>query len=221
MMGGKRVNNVLLDLDGTLADTAPDLAFALNTVLEERGKAPLPLDAIRPSVSLGGIAMVRLAFQIDEDNREFAALKKRFLEVYRANIARYTVLFDGMHEVLACLDKKRVPWGIVTNKSTCLTLPLMDELRLASRTPCIVCGDTVEFSKPHPAPMLHACKLLRCAAQDTLYVGDARRDIEAGNRASMTTLVARYGYLEPADQPQTWGASGEIDSPLGILDWVN
>ncbi len=219
-MTNRRVSNVLLDLDGTLADTAPDLAFALNTLLEEQGKAALPLEVIRPTVSLGGIAMVRLAFEIDEDNAGFDALKNRFLEIYRNNIARHTMLFKGMDEVLSHLDARQLSWGIVTNKSTWLTLPLMEALKLSERTPCIVCGDTVEHSKPHPAPMLHACKLLQCAAEDTLYVGDARRDIEAGNSASMTTLIANYGYIEKHESPQTWGANGEIDTPGEILDWV-
>jgi len=219
-MTDNKVSNVLFDLDGTLADTAPDLAFALNTLLEEKGKATLPLDVIRPTVSLGGIAMVRLAFEIDEDSIEFNALKNRFLEIYRNNIATHTVLFEGVDEVLSCLDARQLSWGIVTNKSSWLTLPLMEELKLSERTPCIVCGDTVEHSKPHPAPLLHACELLQCRPEDTLYVGDARRDIEAGNSAAMTTLIANYGYIEKHEEPQTWGANGEVNTALEILDWV-
>ncbi len=216
----KKIKNVLFDLDGTLADTATDLAYALNTLLKEQGQAPLPLEVIRPAISLGGIAMVRLAFNLDEQSEQFKALKMRFLEIYRANIARHTLLFDGMEQVLSSLDLNRRPWGIVTNKSTWLTTPLMQELKLTERTPCIVCGDTVKHSKPHPAPLLHACNLLHCNAEETLYVGDAKRDIEAGNGAAMTTLIASYGYISEQDEPDSWGASGKVQTPLEILDWV-
>ena len=215
-----KARNVLFDLDGTLADTAPDLAFALNTLLAENGKESLHLDVLRPVVSLGGVAMLRLAFEIDENNAEFNGLKERFLQLYHDNIAKYTVLFAGMEKLLAQLEARQIPWGIVTNKSTWLTQALMQELQLAQRTPCIVCGDTVEHAKPHPAPMLHACKLLECAAEQTLYIGDALRDIEAGNRAQMTTLIANYGYIGKHEATHKWGANGNIDSPMEILDWV-
>lgn len=209
-----------MDLDGTLADTAPDLAYALNSLLQENGRQVLPLALIRPAVSLGGIAMVRLAFEIDEKDEKFDALKTRFLDIYRQNIARHTVLFEGMDKVLSYFEKKQLPWGVVTNKSSWLTEPLMDALALSERTPCIVCGDTVEHAKPHPAPMLHACKLLDCKPEQTLYVGDARRDIEAGERAGMITLVANYGYIDAHEQPLGWGADGLINTPLEIVDWI-
>jgi N-acetyl-D-muramate 6-phosphate phosphatase len=213
-------SSVLFDLDGTLADTAPDLAYALNTLLAENGKEALPLDMLRPVVSLGGVAMVRQAFEIEEGHSDFAALKERFLQLYRNNIAKYTVLFEGMENLLTQLEARQIPWGIVTNKSTWLTQALMQELDLATRTPCIVCGDTVEYAKPHPAPMLHACRLLECVAEQTVYIGDAMRDIEAGNRAQMTTLIANYGYIGKDEQTKKWGANGNIDSPLEILNWV-
>ncbi len=219
-MSEKKMKNVLFDLDGTLADTAPDLAYALNTLLEEQGQTSLSMEKIRPAVSLGGIAMVRLAFNIDERDPAFDSLKKRFLEIYRGNIAKYTRLFDGMEEVLSILESNGCPWGIVTNKSSWLTQPLMEELKIDVRTNCIVSGDTLEHSKPHPAPMLHACELLHCAAEETLYVGDARRDIEAGNAAAMTTLVAAYGYIEKNEDTNSWGADGSVNAPLEILDWV-
>ena len=215
-----KASNVLFDLDGTLADTAPDLAFALNTLLAENGKQALPLDLLRPVVSLGGVAMVRLAFEIDEDSAEFATLKDRFLQLYHDNIAKYTMLFEGIEKLLTTLETRQIPWGIVTNKSTWLTQALMQELDLTKRTPCIVCGDTVEHAKPHPAPMLHACSLLECVAEQTVYIGDAPRDIEAGNRAQMTTLIANYGYIGKHEQTEKWGADGNIVSPLEILDWV-
>ena len=211
---------MLFDLDGTLADTAPDLAYALNCLLHEQGHAPLSLQTIRPVVSLGGIAMVRLAFNIDETSTDFDALKRRFLQIYRDNIARHTRLFEGMEQVLACLDSQQLAWGIVTNKPGWLTEPLTVELGLHERTLCIVSGDTVEHAKPHPAPLLYACKLLNCKAKETLYVGDAKRDIDAGKRADMTTLIASYGYIDENDEPDTWGANGFVKTPLEILDWL-
>ena len=164
--------------------------------------------------------MVRLAFDINEDSAEFETLKRRFLDIYSANIARHTVLFDGMEEVLDTLESKRCPWGVVTNKSSWLTGPLMHALKLAKRTPCIVCGDTTSYPKPNPAPMLHACELLQCAAEETIYVGDAKRDIEAGNRAAMTTVIASYGYIDEKDELESWGANGTVNTPLEILDWL-
>jgi N-acetyl-D-muramate 6-phosphate phosphatase len=215
-----RCKNVLFDLDGTLADTAPDLAYALNTLLIERGRNPLPLEVIKPSVSLGGIAMITLAFKIDESNSDFEQLKKRFLEIYRNNIAKHTRLFDGMEKILSTLESKKIPWGVVTNKASWLTQPLMQELELSQRTNCIVSGDTLEFSKPHPAPLFHACELLQCKAEDTLYVGDAERDIEAGNSAAMTTLIASYGYIDKNTDTDKWRADGKVDSPLELLNWI-
>jgi len=219
MIPGK-CKNVLFDLDGTLADTAPDLAYALNTLLTEQGRSPLPLAVIKPSVSLGGIAMITLAFKIDQNNSEFEQLKKRFLEIYRANIAKHTRLFDGMEAILSTLESRKLPWGVVTNKASWLTQPLMQELELSERTNCIVSGDTLEVSKPHPAPLLHACELLQCKPEDTLYVGDAERDIEAGNSATMTTLIASYGYIDENTDTDKWQANGKINSPVEILNWI-
>lgn len=216
-----KCKNVLLDLDGTLADTAPDLAYALNLLLQEQGQLPLPLEIIKPSVSLGGIAMIQLAFNIEPDDPEFKSLRDRFLEIYSANIALHTNLFNGMEEVLSALEYRQVPWGVVTNKPHWLTQPLMQELKLSERTICIVSGDTVEHSKPHPAPLLHACELLGCNPNQTLYVGDAHRDIEAGNNAAMTTVIATYGYIDENDDIESWGANGKVNTALEILDWVN
>lgn len=220
MLSGNKIKNVLFDLDGTLADTAPDLAYALNCLLQEQGQAPLPLETIRPVVSLGGIAMLRLAFNIDETSTEFDALKRRFLQIYRDNIARHTRLFDGVEQVLSGLDARQLAWGIVTNKPAWLTGPLLEALGLHDRTICIVCGDTVEHAKPHPAPLLYACELLSASTKETLYVGDARRDIEAGKRADMTTLIASYGYIDVTDEPASWGANGFVNTPLQILEWL-
>ncbi|MCY4362303.1 MAG: phosphoglycolate phosphatase [Gammaproteobacteria bacterium] len=214
------ISCVLFDLDGTLVDTAPDMANALNRTLVNHGRQPLAFETIRPSVSLGGVALVKLAFELDEADPELDRLRKEFLAIYRDNLSRESCLFPGMELVLAGLEEISASWGIVTNKPAWLTNPLMQDLQLDARTGCIVSGDTLEQRKPHPAPLLHACELLQCNPGETVYVGDARRDIEAGASAGMTTLVAAYGYIDKADNPDDWGADGLVDSPEEILSWV-
>jgi phosphoglycolate phosphatase len=214
------VRAVLFDLDGTLADTAPDLAFALNAVLREHGRPALPLATIRPWASHGAQTLLRHGFGIEPGAPGFEALRARLLAVYREHLAVDTSLFPGMAELLARLEHRGIGWGVVTNKPSWLTEPLLAALGLSQRAACIVSGDTAARSKPHPEPFWHACRSagLRCA--ETLCVGDARRDIEAGHRAGLRTLVALFGYLHPADEPATWGADGMVEQPLQILDWI-
>ena len=214
------IKHVLFDLDGTLVDTAPDLAFALNRALVRRGREPLPFEVIRPSVSLGGAALVKLGFGLDMTDPEFTPVRDEFLAIYRDNLATRSRLFPGMEQVLDRLEQTGVSWGIVTNKPAWLTDPLMQALQLDARTPCIVSGDTLKQRKPHPAPLLHACNLLQCEPHETVYIGDDRRDVAAGTSAGMATLVASYGYIAPGEEPRTWGADGFIDSPEDILPWI-
>ena len=211
---------VLLDLDGTLVDTAPDMAFALNQTLSRHDREPLPQAVIRSSVSLGGAALVKLAFHMAESDPDFTRIRDEFLAIYRANLCRHSRLFPGMEQVLARLERSSIPWGIVTNKPAWLTNPLTQALQLDTRSACIVSGDTLAQRKPHPAPLLHACKQLHRSAQETVYVGDDRRDVQAGSSAGAATLVARYGYIGPNEDPQTWGADGYIDRPEEILSWI-
>jgi phosphoglycolate phosphatase len=215
------LRTVLFDLDGTLLDTAPDLAHALNRVLVARGHPPLPFERIRPVVSHGGQALIALGFGIGEQDPEFAELRRQLLAFYRANLARATRPFSGMIEVLEGIRARGLNWGVVTNKPAWLTEPLLQELGLFDQAACIVSGDTVEERKPHPAPMLHACRLAGSEAPQCLYVGDALRDIEAGRNAGMHTLVALFGYLLESDDPGAWLADGMVQTPLEILDWVD
>ena len=216
----KTIDTVFFDLDGTLADTAPDLATALNRILQEENRLPLPFEDIRPTVSLGGNAMIRHAFGIDEDDPVFLSLRDRFLTIYRGALADATRLFPGMSDVIDSLEADGLDWGVITNKSSWLTEPLMQELELDLRAGCIVSGDSTEQRKPHPAPMLYACELLGCEPSYTLYIGDAQRDIEAGQRAGMHTLVALYGYIADDEDPVSWGADGLVNTPVEIIDWV-
>jgi phosphoglycolate phosphatase len=215
------LRTVLFDLDGTLADTAPDLAYALNRVLEEQGRAPLPFDVIRPVVSHGGLALTRLGFGIGPEHPDFAARRQRLLDIYRDNIARETRLFPGMAELLDTIEQRDMNWGVVTNKPAWLTEPLMAALGLDKRAACIVSGDTCTNRKPHPEPMLHACHLAGSLAHHCVYVGDAERDIEAGRRAGMNTLVALFGYIGDSDRPQDWGADAMLETPQLIREWID
>lgn len=214
------LRTILFDLDGTLADTAPDLAYALNRTLEHAGRAPLPYDIVRPVVSHGGTALLQLGFGTDLPAEEFDRLRDHFLDIYRNNITRGTRLFPGTAELLDAIEGRGLNWGVVTNKPAWLTDPLMAELGLSQRAATIISGDTLPERKPHPAPMLLACREAGSEAAECLYLGDAERDIAAGRNAGMHTLIALYGYIGSTDQPHDWGADGMIEAPLDLLRWV-
>ena len=214
------IRTVLFDLDGTLADTAPDLAWALNQVLQEQGRDPLPYDSIRPVVSHGGVALIKLGFGMDEETDAFQALRQRLLSLYRDNIARQTRLFDGMAQLLDELEQRGLTWGVVTNKPEWLTTPLLQALGLHQRAATVISGDTLAEKKPHPAPMLLACRQAGSEARECLYLGDAERDVQAGRDAGMATLIAAFGYIGEYDRPHDWGADGIIEHPLQLLDYL-
>ena len=213
--------SVLFDLDGTLADTAPDLANALNNVLAENGRPALPLQTVRYQVSNGASALIKLGFDIDHSHTEFEPLRLRLLEFYAQAIAVETRLFEGMHEVLCDLEALGIRWGVVTNKPSRFTNPLLQALDLSRRSACIVSGDTLKNKKPHPEPILHACDIVGCKPHETIYVGDAQRDIEAGNRAGTKTLVALFGYISDDQRPHHWGADGAVETPQEIIRWLS
>ena len=210
------IKNILFDLDGTLANTALDLANALNAVRLSYELPELPINVIRPTVSLGANAMIKLGFGFEEGHPEFEKIHRKFLHHYSKNIAQETHLYEGMEEVLKRFERTNKTWGIVTNKSSWLTIPLLKALSLDKRAACIVCGDTVEHNKPHPAPIIHACKLIKSDPKSTIFIGDAKRDIEAGRKAGTKTVVALYGYIDENDNPKDWGADGMISSPYEI-----
>lgn len=214
------IETVLFDLDGTLVDTAPDMGFALNALLREHDRAPLAAEVIRPWVSHGSRGLIFLGFGEQPDGARFEEYKTRFLALYESRVCVDSRLFDGMAEVLAYLEDRELPWGIVTNKPHYLTEALLEALNLHQRVACVVSGDTIAERKPHPAPLLHACRLLNRTPEGCVYVGDAQRDIEAGTRAGMATLVALFGYLNEVDDPASWGATGLVETPRDIIDWV-
>ena len=211
---------VLLDLDGTLADTAPDLGHALNLQRERHGLPPLPQDIIRPYASHGTVGLFDIGFGLTPQDARFAPMREEYLALYTANLCLHTTLFPGMAELLDELEGKGIAWGVVTNKPARFTNPLLEQLGLIGRAASVVSGDTCSHPKPHPEPLLCAAREIGVAPQSCLYVGDAERDIEAARAAGMFALIAGYGYLGAADRPETWGADGRIDDPLGILAFL-
>lgn len=211
---------VLFDLDGTLADTAPDLAFALNETLKHFGRTALPFEQIRPVVSHGGIALIRLGFGMQPDEPGFEERRQHLLKIYESHLCRETRLFDGMPVVLDALEDQGIGWGVVTNKPAWLTDPLMQGLNLATRTPAIVSGDTCTHRKPHPEPIQYACKLLQQPVQRCWYVGDAGRDMQAGRAAGCQTIGATFGYIYPDDPIEGWDSDINIDHPEELLSLI-
>lgn len=211
------LRGLLLDLDGTLADTAPDLAAALNAVLREEGRDPLPFDRVRPHVSFGAPKLVRLGFGEALAEEEFQRLRGRLLDHYSRGVCVETRLFDGFDLVLEELETRAIPWGIVTNKPGWLTAPLVEAMGIGARAGSVVSGDTLERRKPHPDPLLHAAGELGVAAAECVYVGDARRDIEAGHAAGMLTVGVTWGYIPDEDPPGYWGATHVIGHPSELI----
>jgi len=208
-----RLGAVLFDLDGTLVDSAPDLAGACNEMRIEHGLAPLPYEQLRRMVGSGARGMVGVAFGLVPDSPGYLELRDEFLARYEARMTRETKVFDDMVPVLDWLEREALPWGIVTNKAARFAVPLVAALGLAERAAALVCGDTVAHSKPHPAPLLEAARRLGLDAPACAYVGDDRRDVDAGRSAGMLTIVASWGYLGDADAPDTWGADHLIARP--------
>jgi len=214
------VRAVLFDLDGTLADTAGDLAGALNRVRADRSLPPMPLHLLRPHASHGARGMLGAGMGIGRESPDFELLRDSFLDYYAAALCEETRLFEDAEKVLAEIERRGLRWGIVTNKATRFTLPLLERLALSTRTVAVICGDTTANTKPHPEPLLAAALALEVEAADCLYVGDAERDIIAGRAAGMKTLIAIYGYLGADDTPEHWAADGVIHSLPELLDWL-
>ncbi len=217
------LDGILFDLDGTLLDTAPDLVAACNTACEEIGLIPQPLAALRPHISHGAPAM--LAYTVAASGKEmndgFDRLLERMLELYENNIAVHTRYFEGMAEVLDEVERRGMGWGIVTNKLSRFTDPLLERLGIDRRATCIISGDTTAHPKPHPLPMLEASRRIGAPPEACVYIGDARRDIEAGKNAGMAALAALYGYIPQDDPAQGWGADALLAHPKDILAWLD
>lgn len=214
------INHVLFDLDGTLVDTAPNLGHALNRLLRQYHKDPLPAELIRGTASRGSVGLIKLGFNIDRTDPQFLLLQEQFLHYYDEDISSQSSLFPQMNEVLDYLKQHQYQWGIVTNKPERYTRKLLKDLKLLDIARCVISGDSLEYRKPHPAPLLQACKLMNCPIKQTIYIGDALNDVQAARNAGMLAMVARYGYIHSEENPMDWTADFYIDSPLEIVDWL-
>lgn len=209
---------VLFDLDGTLVDTARDLGLALNEMRRRRGLEPVADALIRAQASHGARGLLRIGFGLLPTDPGYEAMRQEFLELYASRLTVSSELFPGMADVLDSIKSLGLCWGVVTNKPARFTEPLLDHLGLSARAACVVSGDTCAQPKPHPAPLLHACRITGTQAGECIYVGDAERDIQAATAAGMPAVVALWGYLGTEDRPETWGADALIDSPQALLD---
>ncbi len=214
------IQAVLFDLDGTFADTAPDLGAALNHVRALRALPPLPIETIRLQASNGSRGLLKLGLNIEPDAPDYDELRDAFLQHYEAHICDHTTLFPGMAALVSELERHDVQWCIVTNKPHRYTVPLMEKLGYAKRAACLVSGDTCARSKPHPMPLLHAAELMDVAPERCLFLGDDLRDMEAAKAAEMTGIIAGYGYVDPTADLSNWPAAGNVPTPFALLRYI-
>ncbi len=203
---------VFFDLDGTLLDTAPDLAKALNHLLRAKGKDAVHYDEIRRVVSDGAYALLKLGFGVERDHPDTEQLRQELLDYYLKDLSSETHPFPGITELIEKINENDLRWGIVTNKPWAYTEPLMKRFEFAETSSCIICPDHVSERKPAPESLLLACDQANCQASDSIYVGDHRRDIECGQRADMPTIAVGYGYISPQDDYRHWGADHIVES---------
>ena len=215
-----KINTVLFDLDGTLLDSAPDLANSLNNTLEKLGREPVALNAIREVVSLGGEALVKLCFGITPEHSSYQEIHDAFRKDYEEHICENTVLFPGIEELLSHIENKNLQWGIVTDKPEHLALSVLEKIGLLNRSACVVAGDSIPYRKPSPEPLLHACKLINTGPEYCIYVGDAQRDIDAAKSANIFSVAALYGYIASDAKPEKWEANYYIDHPNDLIEWL-
>jgi 2-phosphoglycolate phosphatase len=214
------IKAVLFDLDGTFADTAPDLAAALNHARSTRNLPPLPLEALRPQASHGSRGLLRVGLGIEPEHPGYDMLRDIFLDYYAKNICVNTQLFGDTADLIAGLEQRGIKWGIVTNKPHRYTLPLMQALGYADRAACLISGDTYAHSKPHPEPLLKACQVIGVSVDECVYVGDDLRDMQAANSAGMRGIIANYGYVSHHASVENWNAHASIDKPTELLGLI-
>lgn len=216
-----RAAAVLFDLDGTLVDSAPDLAGAANDLRLAQGLEPLPYERLRPMVGTGARGMVGAAFGLAPGDEGFELLRDAFLARYAERLLQATRVFDAVEPMLVALEAAGLRWGIVTNKAMRYAEPVVRGLALETRTAALIAGDTTPFSKPHPEPLLEAARRLGLAPGDCVYVGDDHRDVVAGRAAGMRTLAAGWGYLGCGEPIHAWGADAVLEEPLALLNWLD
>jgi phosphoglycolate phosphatase len=207
---------VFFDLDGTLADTAADLAAPVNAMRQERGLAPMPLEALRPFASMGARGLLGKGLGITPDDAGYEPLRLEFLSRYENAMCVHTRLFEGMAALLDGLESYGIAWGVVSNKVERYVRPILAELGLLRRCAGAIGGDTTPHAKPHPEPLLHAARLARVTPERCIYVGDDHRDVQAGRAAGMITIAAAYGYCGSDPAPANWGADHLVEAPLDL-----
>jgi len=215
------IRAVLFDLDGTLLDTAPDMARTVNLMRARRGLDPVPLEQVRPHVSKGARGMICSAFAMTTEHPDFMPMREEFLSIYEENLCVDTRIFPGMADLLDVLEARSIAWGVVTNKFERFARPLIDTLGLGGRAAIVVGGDTCARAKPFPDPLLYAAQKLEVAPAETLYVGDDERDVQAARAAGMPVLAAAYGYLGDGAPVEAWGADAVVASAHAIGEWIS
>lgn len=211
---------VLFDLDGTLLDTAPDLAYAVNQLRRDRDMPELALEVLRPHAGYGSKALLKAGFDLDDTHPTYPAMVSAFLNSYEACSMQSTVYFPRIENLLHRLDQENIRWGIVTNKPQRFTRQITEQLGLDKRAVCIVSGDTLPTRKPHPAPILLACEQCGCLPSEAIYVGDTEIDVLASKAAGMRSLVVLYGYTSSEENPHAWGADGYLSDPMELMNWL-
>ncbi len=214
------ITAVLFDLDGTLVDSAPDLAGTVNDMLQRRGRPPVPYGALRCMAGSGARGMLDVAFGVTADDAAYIALRDEFHDHYATRMLRDTQPFAAAMILLDALDRHNLPWGIVTNKALRFAQPLVQALGLHTRMAALIGGDSTPHTKPHPAPLLEAARRMSHLPAGCVYVGDDHRDVQAGHAAGMGALAATWGYLGPGQDPHAWGADGVLVHPEGLLKWL-
>jgi len=210
---------ILFDLDGTLVDTAPEMHLAMNVLLKEEELKPLPYESVRPHVSNGVMGIFKNVFK---DNPKFGGRRfNRYLDIYEEHLGINAKTFSGIDEVISKIEKKRIKWGIVTNKSKRFAKPLLRKLKLLNRTSCLVCGDTTNNLKPDPEPINHALLLLQIKnTKGSFYIGDSKKDIDAAKAAGINSIACTYGYITDDTEPKNWNADFYVDHALEILNVI-
>lgn len=208
---------VLFDLDGTLVDSAHDLGAAADSLRTARGLPSLPMTDYRPAAGAGARGLLGIAFDMAPDHADFPSLREEFFTAYERRLTDCTAPFEGVPELLWALQQQGIPWGIVTNKSRRFAAPLVAAFPALAGLGVLVCGDTTPYSKPHPAPLSEAARVLNVPPEDCWYVGDDLRDMQAAAAAGMVGIAAAYGYVASSEQLQHWNAQKQIDRPLDLL----
>ncbi len=214
------ISTVFFDFDGTVADSAPDLAHAANLQRQYRDLPPLPYEQLRVVASQGARGLLRVALNLTPEDPDFEPTRVQFIKDYQGCMTRHTTLFPGIEQLLEQIETAGLRWGIVTNKAEALSFPMFDYLGLTERSAANVCGDTTAYSKPHPGPLLHAAELAAATPDSCIYVGDDERDIIAGKAAGMPTIAAAYGYCTDAAEVQSWNADQIALQPQDIWNAI-